>query len=194
MAINIAKLGRKKGADPKLDAVEQILHDNAAAFIKAVEANLAKTTTDKPKGTNATGSLTASIAPEIKVFGFRYKLVINAEDYWWYVDQGRKAGKFPPLSAIAKWVTAKALKPDIAKMKLKIPKKGRTPAFERNARNAQIFLIGRAIKTRGIKGNRFATKEIPDFMDDLERELSLALGRDIEAHLAGVITKQGPAK
>ena len=52
------------------------------------------------------GRLRDSFNPEVKetAFGTSYTLLMWAEDYFIFVDQGRKAGsKMPPLEPIRKW-------------------------------------------------------------------------------------------
>jgi len=59
-----------------------------------------------------TGKLRDSFNPEVKetAFGTSYTLLMWAEDYFVYVDQGRKAGsKMPPLEPIKQWCRDKGI-------------------------------------------------------------------------------------
>lgn len=99
----------------------------------------------------ASGQLINSISSEIKVGGEQFTVVLNLVDYWQYVEDGRKPGKFPPPSAILKWITVKPVIPR--------PMHGKLPTKEQLA-----FLIGRKIATEGIEpGNQL--KETVDSLN-----------------------------
>ena len=40
-----------------------------------------------------------------------FEVKIELEDYWKYVEYGRKAGKFPPFNAIKEWIQIKPIIP-----------------------------------------------------------------------------------
>jgi len=74
-------------------------------------------------------------------------LVVEMDDYYYWVDQGRKPSlKYPPLSAIEKWTKQKPL-PRFR------DKKGR---FINN--ETRTFLTARSIKEKGFQGINFITK------------------------------------
>lgn len=67
-----------------------------------------------------------------------YEVALGLEDYWKYVEHGRRPGKWPPRSAILRWVQIKPVIP--------YPdKNGRLPSEQSLA-----FLIQRKIGTQGI--------------------------------------------
>ena len=77
-------------------------------FGQKLQDDLIKSLDTKKK--NATGDLRQSIqaVPNVSVTDgiFTYKLILA--DYYEYVDEGRKAGKQPPIKDIIKWVRVKA--------------------------------------------------------------------------------------
>lgn len=74
-------------------------------------------------------------------------LVVEMENYWYWVDQGRKPSfKYPPLQDIEAWTKAKPL----SQFR---DKKGR---FVSN--KTRTFLVARSIKELGYKGINFLTK------------------------------------
>lgn len=94
---------------------------------------------------------------------------IEMEDYWQYVDEGRKPGKMPPVSKIAQWLTYPNVKEKIG---------------ARDTDNVEhlAYSIAKKIGTKGTKGNDFATnvfnsklvnQEIPRLIED-------SIGQDIE--------------
>ena len=88
---------------------------------------------------------------------------IIMEDYWEVVDLGRRAPrKFPPLNAIKDWIIRKPI--NFA------PINGQMPTLKQ-----QVFLIGRSIANKGIKGINFYERalsmsltEMVDIMGDAE--------------------------
>lgn len=42
----------------------------------------------------------------------RFLISFELEDYWKYVEYGRKSGKMPPISAIEDWIRVKPIIPD----------------------------------------------------------------------------------
>src|SRR6056300_543264 len=58
--------------------------------------------------TNASSSLSQSIEPRIKqASADNLRLTILMEDYWQYVEDGRRAGKMPPIKNIYEWIQNK---------------------------------------------------------------------------------------
>lgn len=118
----------------------------------------------------ASGQLLNSITSEIKVGGEQFTVVLNLVDYWKYVEEGRKPGKFPPPKAILKWITVKPVIPR--------PIHGKLPTKQQLA-----FLIGRKIATEGIE----AGHQLKETVDSLNAEyiprLEAALQEDFNAYV-----------
>lgn len=84
-------------------------------------------------------------------------LVVEMNDYYYWVDQGRKPSfKYPPLDEIRAWTIAKPL-PQFR------DKKGR---FISN--KTRTFLTARSIKEYGFKGINFLSKAENQVMSQLE--------------------------
>lgn len=58
---------------------------------------------------SASGALINSIDYRLQETAQEIKLIIDANDYLKYVDEGRKPGKFPPIQAIEKWTKLKGI-------------------------------------------------------------------------------------
>ncbi len=92
----------------------------------------------------ATSNLYNNITPRIEYDdnGFPESLNIIMEDYWYFVDEGRKPGRFPPVSDIRNWILNKPV--NFA------PINGKIPTIEQ-----QVYMIGRSIAQKGTAGTNF---------------------------------------
>lgn len=123
-----------------LNTIKEITNLFAAALKDKLEEN----------GSNATHQLSNSIKDIVKFDGKYLTVSIQLEDYYKYVENGRKAGKFPPVDAIKKWITIKPVIPR--------GKNGKVPT-----ENQLSYLIGRKIAREGTRGNPFLEPTIRDF-------------------------------
>ena len=169
-----------QGSNPYdiLREYEQTITD---ALIKSLESN------DKV----ASGLLAQSIEAKTKIFGQTISLQVYMNDYWKYVDQGRKKGsKQPPQDAMLKhialrgeWHVKKVN--DLSKFRVVKGKQiaRKTPLPLDKARKTLAFLIGRSIKKHGIKPTNFVEEGISGIERQLEADLLEAVGRQIEVQL-----------
>lgn len=123
-----------------LNTIKEITNLFAAALKDKLEEN----------GSNATHQLSNSIKDIVKFDGKYLTVSIQLEDYYKYVENGRKAGKFPPVDAIKKWITIKPVIP-YARGK-RLPNE-----------NQLSYLIGRKIAREGTRANPFLEPTIRDF-------------------------------
>lgn len=99
----------------------------------------------------ATGQLVDSIKCEAKIEGKYYSIILNAKDYFQYVNNGRKAGKFPPLEAIRRWISVKPILP-------RPLSNGKLPTEKQLS-----YLIGRKIAKQGIRATNSLEKSMNSF-------------------------------
>lgn len=92
---------------------------------------------------------------------------LELESYYWYVENGRKAGKFPPIQAIEEWIKVKPVLPYA-------DKNGKLPTL-----NQLTYLIGRKIKEDGIEGKHLLQKSVDDIYREIEKRLVEALSKDL---------------
>jgi hypothetical protein len=85
-----------------------------------------------------------------------------AEQYAYFVDAGRRPGRYPPLAAIDKWVTQKK---SISGVR---DKKGRFLP-----RKSLVFLIRRSIGKYGYQGINFIDKAIEASLDKISQDLGV---------------------
>lgn len=105
----------------------------------------------KANDSYASGDLVNSIRGIVKQNGKYILISIQLEDYWQYVEYGRRAGKYPPINAIKNWISVKPVLP-------RPLKSGKLPTT-----NQLAFLIARKISKVGIKPKPFLKPTITDF-------------------------------
>lgn len=123
------------------------------------------------KGKRATGNLMNSIKGKVKISGKYIIVSLNLEDYWKYVEYGRKPGKFPPVNKIREWIRVKPILPQ--------PSSGRLPTV-----NQLAFLIGRSIARNGIKPTNALKQTINDF--DLVGKIYNFLEEEIQKQISEI--------
>lgn len=121
-------------------------------------------------GKVATGQLTNFIYG-VEQDGKMFSIVFNLQDYWKYVENGRLAGKQPPIDAIAKWITVKPIIPRAVRNKV--------PSVKQLA-----FLIARSIGKHGIKPTKALQGTLDSsYVQDLENKLCDLLIEQIEKEI-----------
>lgn len=126
---------------------------------------------------NASDVLYNSVKYTINNKGQYFEVNLSLEHYWKYVENGRKPGKWPPISAIEKWIEIKPVLP-------RPMSNGKLPTNEQLA-----FLIARKIGLEGIAPRPLLQQSInevwrvmKEFLEealakDMEKEISIELGR-----------------
>ena len=105
------------------------------------------------KEINASYKLLNSVETTVKRNDDTFTVTINLEDYWYYVENGRKAGRFPPIDKILEWIRVKPIAPYS-------DSRGRLPTEEQLA-----FLIARKIAEQGTEGKHILYETV----DELNR-------------------------
>ena len=167
--------------------VEDIIIGYRQKFIEAFQSSLEK------HDRNVPGTLWQSVNADIKVFGQKIVLEITMEDYWKYVEEGRKAGgKMPPLEPMLKHIADRGERWNPAAQnisKFTKNKKGlqvarKKPLDMNTARKTLAFLIGRSIKKHGIKPTHFASEVMDSILlDAFKKDISIAVGRNIKIEI-----------
>lgn len=126
-------------------------------------------------GKNASRKLIDSVNSRVVVGDSAYEVVLNLQEYWKYIESGRKPGKFPPVGAIINWINVKPIipRPDA---------NGKIPSPKQLA-----FLIGRKIEQEGIEPFP-ALETTKEELDKIYHEkLSAALGHDVTYYIRKII-------
>lgn len=141
------------------------LYHIANAFVQQYKKQLLS------DGKKATGNLINNIKSYVTWNGSILSVSFDMPDYWVYVENGRRPGKFPPLDKIKQWIKVKPVLP-------RAGKNGKIPT-----ENQLAYLIGRKIATKGIKGTHSFAKTMNNFQltQKLTTELSKLIQKDIFA-------------
>lgn len=175
-----------------LDIVEDVLKFYSQRIIDDAIENLNKSRPEKPNGATATGALESSMRfTPVEYMGGVYSIEIRMLDYFEIVDKGRRPNSTPPpVSDIKKWIIAKRLRLDdggISKggykkegtLLSKSKKKVLLGKKKVNLLDAVAYKMARKIGKRGIKGIDFLTDAVQANTENLYKDLTLALKRDI---------------
>ena len=118
------------------------------------------------KEINASYKLLNSVETTVKRNDDEFTVTINLEDYWIYVENGRKPGRFPPIDKILEWIRVKPVIPYS-------DSRGRLPTEEQTA-----FLISRKIAEQGTEPEHVLAETITELNNYYLPKLQQALDRD----------------
>lgn len=122
------------------------------------------------------GALYRTISYSIKSGSNMWNISIKLEEYWRYIENGRRAGaKFPPLDAIEKWIVRKQIIPHPVTLK-----SGRTviPSVKQLS-----FLIARKISRDGIRPRPFFKQSFEEAKREYLHIIEEAVLADIKESL-----------
>lgn len=146
-----------------LPHVQAVMEEMAIAIRNEYQDNLIR------NDRIASGDLLNNIEYEITRGDFTYTIYVKMKDYWYYVENGRKAGKMPPIDNILRWITVKPVLP-------RPNAKGKLPTPQQLA-----FLIARKIGEEGTEGTHDLRKATDTIWDTFEDRLYEAIDADVDA-------------
>lgn len=113
-----------------------------------------------------TGNLYNSI--EVNYDSTDDKIVVTMLDYWQYVNDGRKPGKYVPIKPLMEWIRHKGFN-----------KNKKSGKFEKFNIKGMAFAVSTNIKKFGIQKTEFYDNAFVDFIDEYEKGPLRAMGIDI---------------
>ena len=146
-----------------LPHVQAVMEEMAIAIRNEYQDNLIR------NDRIASGDLLNNIEYEITRGDFTYTIYVKMKDYWYYVENGRKAGKWPPIQNILDWIKIKPVLP-------RPNAKGKLPTPQQLA-----FLIARKIGEEGTEGTQDLRKATDTIWDTFEDRLYEAIDADVDA-------------
>lgn len=152
--------------DIKWTSLERVLNEFAEYFIQQARDNL------QSNGSNASFDLYDSFEKIVDIEDDFYSVKISLEDYWYYVENGRGAGKFPPIDKIRAWIQIKPISalPDV---------NGRTPSVEQ-----LTFLISRKIAQEGTEPKPFFEPAKQEAIEHFENAINMAIEEDVDRYIS----------
>lgn len=129
----------------------------------------------------ASGALAQSARYEVRYDGSTYEVGLWLEDYWRYVENGRRSGKFPPLDKIEQWIKVKPVLPRAYN--------GKLPTERQLA-----FLIGRKIALEGTQGTHPLERSVEDVNSSMLMSIQQAIIEDIGNDFRTVLVMLGNKK
>lgn len=146
-----------------LPHVQAVMEEMAIAIRNEYQDNLIR------NDRIASGDLLNNIEYEITRGDFTYTIYVKMKDYWYYVENGRKAGKWPPIQNILDWIKIKPVLP-------RPNAEGKLPTPQQLA-----FLIARKIGEEGTQGTQDLRKATDTIWDTFEDRLYEAIDEDVDA-------------
>jgi hypothetical protein len=117
-----------------------------------------------------------SIETRVVVDDKSYKVVMDLNDYWKYLENGTEP-HWPPVDAIRSWISYKPVLP-------RPGKDGRLPTP-----NQLAFLIGRKIAREGTTGTHDFEEARDETVARWEQRIRAALVEDVRTWLTAIVTR-----
>lgn len=146
-----------------LPHVQAVMEEMAIAIRNEYQDNLIR------NDRIASGDLLNNIEYEVTRGDFTYTIYVKMKDYWYFVENGRKAGKWPPIDNILNWIKIKPVLP-------RPNAEGKLPTPQQLA-----FLIARKIGEEGTEGTQDLRKATDTIWDTFEDRLYEAIDADVDA-------------
>lgn len=157
--------------------MEQITWENTAKVLEEYAEFLVRTYRYylTSEGTNASKKLANTLKAQVNVGQQVLSVELRLQDYWKWVERGRKPGKFPPINKIREWIDVKPVyaTPD---------KRGRMPKPKQLA-----YLIGRKIARKGTKGTKALERASDLSYKSFQPAIEQAIAKDIENGVVNII-------
>lgn len=148
------------------DNLRKVLERYADAWIKNAEANLME------NDSNASGQLQRSMKKDkIVIDEKQMRVTVELEDYWYYVENGRKAGKMPPIQPIIDWIENKPVPPKVEGLTVK----------------QQAYAIARGIGKNGTQPRPFFNKAVEQTWKQFKDEIAEAVQTDVNDYIEQIV-------
>ena len=142
-------------------------------------------------GKNASRNLVNTIKSNVVVGENAYEVTLTLQEYWKYIEGGRKGktssppgakykAAFPPVDAILNWILVKPV----------LPRPSADGKMEKLRPKSLAYLIGRKIEQEGIEPHPALKTTQEELMKMYRERLSAALGHDVENYIRKLIAPE----
>ena len=121
------------------------------------------------------GQLYRTLSYSVKMDNSSWLISISLEEYWRYIEYGRRPGKMPPISAIENWIKVKQILPRPLTLK---SGKSVVPTIPQLS-----FLIARKIGRDGIRPRPFFKQSFEEAKREFLEVIKDAITQDIKESL-----------
>ena len=121
------------------------------------------------------GQLYRTLSYSVKMNSSSWLISISLEEYWKYIEYGRRPGKMPPLDAIEKWINVRQILPRPLTLK---SGKSVVPTIPQLS-----FLIARKIGRDGIQPRPFFKQSFEEAKREYLAKIEEAIIQDIKESL-----------
>lgn len=164
---NILNYKQRQSETMKFSRTEALLNSFAQTIVNRYRDKISE---------YASGKLYKTIDYSITSQNDSYLVTINLEEYWKFIEKGRRAGaKMPPVSAIENWIKVRKIIPRPVTLK---SGRQRVPTVQQLA-----YVIARSISRKGIAPRPFMRESIEYTMKDFQSKLSAAVREDVLENL-----------
>lgn len=120
-----------------------------------------------------------NISFTVDIDGNFYNILFKAPEYWKYAEYGRKAGKWPPITAIEKWIDIRHITP-YPSSRGKLPTKKQLAFLiarsigEKGTLTTPVYFLGRSLdEDRAYWNEQIDRAVFEDVNDNIEQILKL---------------------
>lgn len=129
--------------------------------------------------TNASYTLSDTMKTIVQIYDDHYEVDIELQDYWYYVEHGRRPGGFPPINKIREWIRVKPVIPEV-------DKNDKLPTVEQLA-----WAIRGKIAKEGTDPQPFFEKNKKITFDHFQEAIALAIDEDVAEYIEDLLVNQG---
>lgn len=177
---------------PIYDEFDRTMESLAQSFQQAIKDSLAKpypfapgyTKQRAPFGVRNMKVKTGALYNSIKVLWVgdprsrNMKIQVDMLDYWKYVNDGRKPGKYVPIKPLIQWIRQKGFN------------RASTGRFKKFNVKGMAFAVSKNIQKFGIQPTYFYDDAVDGFIDRFDEEGVRALGIDIKNFFEKVVIEE----
>ena len=129
---------------------------------------------------NASDNLYNSVTYMIEKNNTTYEVKLSLAEYWVFCEKGRRAGgKFPPVSAIERWIEVKPVLP-------RPMSNGKLPTNKQLA-----YLISRKIAIEGIAPRPLLQQSVDEVWRNMQEFIAEALAKDMQKEINIELSSMG---